>query len=124
MVVVEDPSEGKPSRVKLTGKSAPVIRLGLDLAKNVFQAHGVDERGEVLLARKIRRAGLLAFAAKLEPCEIVMEACSSAHHWARELSALGHSVKRVPPAHVKPYVRRNKNDAADAAAICEAALRP
>jgi transposase len=109
---------------KSTEKSASVTRIGLDLAKNVFQAHGVDAKGEVVLARKVRRAGLLPFAAKLAPCEIAMEACSSAHHWARDLSALGHSVKLIPPAHVKPYVRRNKNDAADAAAICEAAMRP
>ena len=77
-----------------------------------------------MLARKVRRGGLLPFAAKFAPCEIAMEACSSAHHWARELSALGHSVKLIPPAHVKPYIRRNKNDATDAAAICEAAMRP
>ena len=109
---------------KSTEKSASVTRMGLDLAKNVFQVHGVDAKGEVTLARKIRRAGLLHFATKLAPCEIAMEACSSAHHWARELLALGHSVKLIPPAHVKPYVRRNKNDAADAAAICEAAMRP
>jgi transposase len=87
---------------KSTDKSASVARIGLDLAKNVFQAHGVDANGEVILARKVRRAGLLPFAAKLGACEIAMEACSSAHHWARELSALGHSVKLIPPAHVKP----------------------
>ena len=109
---------------KSNGRSAVVTRMGLDLAKNVFQAHGVDVKGDVVLVRKIRRRELLRFAAKLAPCEIAMEACSSAHHWARELSALGHSVKLIPPAHVKPYVRRNKNDAADAAAICEAAMRP
>ena len=109
---------------KSTEKSAAVTRIGLDLAKNVLQLHGVDAKGEVVLARKVRRAGLLPFAAKLARCEIAMEACSSAHHWARELLALGHSVKLIPPAHVKPYVRRNKNDAADAAAICEAAMRP
>jgi transposase len=109
---------------KLSESSASITRMALDLAKNVFQAHGVDARGEVVLARKVRRSELLRFAGKLGPCEIVMEACGSAHHWARELMALGHSVKLIPPAHVKPYVRRNKNDAADAAAICEAAMRP
>ena len=102
---------------KSTKKSPSVTRMGLDLAKNLFQSHGVDVKGEVMLTRKVRRAGLLPFAAKLAPCEIAMEACSSAHHWARELSAHGHSVKLIPPAHVKPYIRRNKNDAADAAAI-------
>ncbi len=77
-----------------------------------------------MLARKVRRSELLRFAVKLGPCEIVMEACGSAHHWARELMALRHSVKLIPPSHVKPYVRRNNNDAAYAAAICEAAMRP
>jgi transposase len=101
-----------------------VTRVGLDLAKNVFQVHGVDAKGELVLARKLRRAGVLGFFGKLAPCEVAMEACASAHHWARQLTALGHAVKLIPAAHVKPYVRRNKNDAADAAAICEAAMRP
>ncbi len=109
---------------KLIGMKATVTRVGLDLAKTVFQVHGVDARGEVVVARQVRRGGLLGFFGKLTPCEVAMEACSSAHHWARQLMSLGHSVKLIPPAHVKPYVRRNKNDAADAAAICEAAMRP
>ena len=101
-----------------------VTRVGLDLAKNVFQVHAVDAKGEVVVARKLTRGRLVAFFAELPPCVVAMEACSSAHHWGRQLLALGHEVKLIPPAHVKPYVRRNKNDAADAAAICEAAGRP
>jgi transposase len=88
------------------------------------EVHGVDAKGEAVIARKLRRAGLLGFFGKLAPCEVAMEACSSSHHWARQLMALGHKVKLIPAAHVKPYVRRNKNDAADAAAICEATMRP
>ena len=103
---------------------AAVRRVGLDLAKKVFQVHAVDAKGEVVVARKLARGRLVAFFAELPPCEVAMEACSSAHHWGRQFLALGHEVKLVPPAHVKPYVRRNKNDAADAAAICEAAGRP
>lgn len=101
-----------------------VTRVGLDLAKNVLQVHAVDAKGEVVAARKLRRGGVLAFFEKLPACEVAMEACASAHHWGRVLMAQGHRVKLIPAAHVKPYVRRNKNDAADAAAICEAAMRP
>jgi transposase len=101
-----------------------VTRVGLDLAKNAFQVHAVDAKGEVVLARKLSRGRLAAFFAALPPCQVAMEACASAHHWGRALMVLGHEVKLIPPAHVKPYVRRNKNDAADAAAICEAAGRP
>ena len=107
----------------ITGLSS-VTRVGLDLAKNVFQVHGVDAKGEVVIRRKLRRNALPQFFAKLAPCVVAMEACSSAHHWARMLVGLGHEIRLIPPAHVKPYVRRNKNDAADAAAICEAAGRP
>ena len=103
---------------------AEVTRVGLDLAKNVFQVHGVDAQGEVVIVRKLRRAAVLPFFGRLKPCVVAMEACGSAHHWGREITALGHEVKLIPPAHVKPYIRRNKTDAADAAAICEAALRP
>ncbi len=109
---------------KSIGNLAAVTRVGLDLAKNVFQVHAVDTRGEVVAARKLRRGRLLGFFSELQPCVVAMEACSSAHHWARQLAALGFEVRLIPPAHVKPYVRRNKNDAADAAAICEAAGRP
>jgi transposase len=103
---------------------AAVTRVGLDLAKSAFQVHAVDANGDVIAARKLRRGQLVAFFAELPRCLVAMEACSSAHHWARQLMALGFEVRLIPPAHVKPYVRRNKNDAADAAAICEAAGRP
>jgi transposase len=124
MVVVINPSEGKPSMGKSIRNFAAVTRVGLDLAKNAFQVHAVDANGKVVAARKLRRGQLVAFFAELPRCLVAMEACSSAHHWGRQLMALGHEVKLIPPAHVKPYVRRNKNDAADAAAICEAAGRP
>ena len=100
-----------------------VTTIGLDIAKNVFQVHGVDAAGAVV-AKSIRRAQLLAFFASLPPCLAGIEACSSAHHWARALIAMGHRVKLIPPAYVNPYVRRNKNDAVDAEAICEAVGRP
>ena len=101
-----------------------ITTIGLDLAKKVFQVHGVDAEGKVVVARKLRRKEVLAFFAKLPPCLIGMEACATAHHWARELSALGHEVKLMPPAYVKAYLKRSKNDANDAAAICEAVTRP
>jgi transposase len=101
-----------------------VTVVGLDIAKNVFQVHGVDAKGATIMARSVRRGGLLKFFASLPPCLVGMEACSSAHHWGRALIELGHEVKLIPPAYVKPYVRRNKNDAVDAAAICEAVGRP
>jgi transposase len=98
--------------------------IGLDLAKNVFQAHGVDASGQVRLKRKLRRDEVIDFFAALEPTLIGVEACQTAHHWARELSALGHDVRLMPPQFVKPYVKSQKNDAADAEAICEAVQRP
>jgi len=98
-----------------------VSTIGFDLAKNVFQVHGVDDAYQVV----VRRANVLAFFAKLPPCLVGMEACASAHYWARELTELGHTVRLIPPAHVKPYVKRGrKNDEVDAAAICEAVTRP
>jgi transposase len=103
---------------------AAVRRVGLDLAKNAFQVHAVDAKGAIVVARKLTRGRLIAFFARLPRCLVAMEACPSAHHWGRQLLSLGFEVKLIPPAHVKPYVRRNKNDAADAAAICEAAGRP
>ena len=106
------------------GNLAAVTRVGLDLAKKVFQVHAVDAKGEIVVARKLTRGRLVAFFAGLPSCVVAMEACSSAHHWGRALLGLGHEVRLIPAAHVKPYVRRNKNDAADAAAICEAAMRP
>ena len=101
-----------------------VTTIGLDLAKNIFQLHGVDADGNVVVRKKLGRAGLLAFFAKLPSCTVGIEACATAHYWARELIALGHDVKLMPPAYVKPYMKRGKNDAADAEAICEAVVRP
>ena len=101
-----------------------ITTIGLDLAKTIFQVHGVTEDGIVAFNKPLRRARVLPFFAKLEPCLIGIEACSSAHYWGRELTALGHQVKLMPPSYVKPYVKRGKSDAADAEAICEAVTRP
>ncbi|QLC26840.1 IS110 family transposase [Parasphingopyxis algicola] len=101
-----------------------VTVVGLDLAKHVFQVHCVDTEERIVVARSLRRSQLLPFFASLPPCRVGLEACGSAHHWGRALMALGHDVKMMPPAYVKPYVKRQKNDAADAAAICEAVTRP
>lgn len=101
-----------------------ITTIGLDLAKNVFQVHGVDATGQVVARRPLRRRQVLAYFAKLAPCLVGMEACATAHYWGREIARLGHQVRLIPPAYVKAYVRRNKNDAADAAAICEAVGRP
>jgi transposase len=101
-----------------------VSTIGVDLAKNVFQVHGADASGAVLFRKKLRRHQVLAFFAAQPPCTVAMEACGSAHHWAREIGRLGHAVRLIPPAYVKPFVKRQKNDAADAEAICEAAQRP
>lgn len=98
--------------------------IGLDLAKSVFQVHGVDTAGKVTIRKKLRRSEVLRFFEALPPCLIGMEACATAHYWARELKALGHEVRLMPPSYVKAYVRRQKNDAADAEAICEAVTRP
>ena len=101
-----------------------VTTVGLDLAKHVFQVHSVDASGRVVVAKAIRRNKLLEFFASLPPCLVGLEACGSAHHWARELIKLGHDARMMPPAYVKPYIRRQKNDASDASAICEAVTRP
>jgi transposase len=98
--------------------------IGIDLAKNVFQMHGTDDTGRAVLRKQLKRAQMLPFFAKLAPSMVGLEACGSAHHWARKLEALGHTVRLIPPQYVKPFVKRNKNDAADAAAICEAVTRP
>jgi transposase len=101
-----------------------VTTIGLDLAKNVFQVHGVDAAGKIILQRQLRRSQVIAFFKTLPPCLVGMEACATGHHWARELTKLGHTVRLMPASYVKAYVRRQKNDAADAAAICEAVTRP
>ena len=101
-----------------------VSTIGLDIAKSVFQVHGVDANGVVVIRRQLKRRYVLAFFQKLPPCLVGIEACASAHYWSRELQALGHVVRLMPPAYVKPYVKRHKNDATDAEAICEAVTRP
>jgi transposase len=101
-----------------------VSTIGLDLAKSVFQAHGADASGGVVFRKKLRRDNLLEFFAGQPRCLVAMEACASAHYWAREIGALGHETRLIPPAYVKPFVKRQKNDMADAEAICEAAQRP
>ena len=101
-----------------------VSTIGLDLAKTVFQAHGADETGAVVFRKKLRRGQVLAFFAGQPRCLVAMEACAGAHYWAREIGALGHETRLIPPAYVKPFVKRQKNDMADAEAICEAAQRP
>jgi transposase len=101
-----------------------ITTIGLDIAKSVFQVHGVDAEGDVVLRRQLKRRYVLAFFQKQPPCLVGIEACASSHHWSRELQALGHTVRLMPPAYVKPYVKRHKNDATDAEAICEAVTRP
>jgi transposase len=100
-----------------------VTTIGFDIAKSVFQVHGVDAHGHVVVRRQLKRRYVLAFFEKLAPCLIGIEACASSHHWSRQLQALGHDVRLMPPSYVKPYVKRQKNDATDAEAICEAVSR-
>src|SRR5471030_1962452 len=99
-----------------------ITTIGLDIAKSVFQVHGIDAEDKVIIRRQLKRRYVLAFFQKLAPCLVGIEACASSHHWSRELKALGHTVRLMPPAYVKPYVKRQKNDAADAEAIRH--LRP
>ena len=101
-----------------------IVTIGLDLAKLVFQVHGVDAGGQAVIRKRLRRGEVIKFFEGLAPCLVGMEACATSHHWARELRALGHDVRLIPPAYVKAYVRRQKNDAADAEAIAEAVSRP
>src|ERR1700749_2231488 len=101
-----------------------ISTICLDIAKSVFQVHGVDANGLVVIRRQLKRRYVLAFFEKLPSCLIGIEACASAHHWSRQLQALGHTVRLMPPSYVKPYVKRQKNDATDAEAICEAVTRP
>src|SRR5213592_2194226 len=101
-----------------------VSTIGLDIAKSVFQVHGVDDDGTVVVRKRVSRAKVLEFFSTLPSCVVGIEACPSAHHWSRELRALGHTVRLMPPSYVKAYLKRSKNDANDAAAICEAVTRP
>src|SRR5215467_12485480 len=101
-----------------------VSTIGVDLAKNVFQVHGVDSAGKAVITRQLRRKQVIDFFRKIPPCLVGMEACGTAHYWAREISKLGHTVRLMPPSYVKGYVKRSKSDAADAAAVCEAVTRP
>src|SRR5579875_904980 len=101
-----------------------ITTIGLDLAKSVFQVHCVDSAGTVVVRKKLRRSEVLGFFRSLDPCLVGMEACATAHFWARQIGALGHDVRLMPPSYVKAYLRRQKNDAADAEAICEAVSRP
>src|SRR3982750_2668735 len=101
-----------------------ISTIGLDIAKSVFQVHGVDAAGQVVIRRQLKRRFVLAFFERMPPCLVGIEACASSHHWSRELQSLGHKVRLMPPAYVKPYVKRQKNDATDAEAICEAVSRP
>jgi transposase len=117
VVVINDHEQEEPSVMN-------VSTVGLDLAKNVFQVHAINEAGEVIVRKALRRRQVMPFFSRLEPCLIGMEACGTSHFWAREIAALGHEVKLMPPAYVKPYVKRGKTDAGDAAAICEAVTRP
>jgi transposase len=117
MVVVKDHQQREPSMGDIT-------TIGLDLAKNVFQLHAVDEAGRVVMRKRLRRGQVLAFFAGIPPCLVGMEACATAHHWARELIAFGHEARLMAPTYVKAYVKRNKHDVADAEAICEAVRRP
>src|SRR5215813_8422333 len=110
-------SEWEPSMGEVT-------TIGLDLAKHVFQVHGVDAEGATVLRKQLRRAQVLAFFSRLPSCLVGLEACATAHYWARELRALGHEVRLMPAQYVKAYIKRNKHDAADAEAICEAVGRP
>src|SRR6267142_157011 len=101
-----------------------VSTIGLDIAKSVFQVHGVDVAGAVVIRKRVSRAKVLEYFGELPQCLVGIEACPSAHHWGRELQALGHTVRLIPPSYVKAYLKRSKNDANDAAAICEAVTRP
>ena len=101
-----------------------ITTIGLDLAKHVFQVHGIDAEGATVLRKQLRRGQVLAFFSRIPPCLVGLEACATAHYWGRELAALGHEVRLMPAQYVKAYIKRNKNDAADAEAICEAVQRP
>src|SRR6266576_3006012 len=115
--VLSNHQEREPSMSEIT-------TIGLDLAKHVFQVHGIDAQGTTVLRKRLRRGQVLAFFSRIPRCVVGLEACATAHYWARELSALGHEVRLMPAQYVEAYIKRNKNDAADAEAICEAVQRP
>jgi transposase len=117
VVVIGDATEQEPSVME-------IVTIGLDLAKRVFQVHGVDATGRVAIRRKLQRSEMVGFFRVLAPCLVGIEACATAHHWGRVIAAAGHNVRLIPPSYGKPYVRRSKTDAADAEAICEAVSRP
>src|SRR6476620_10335879 len=117
LVLLENHQEREPSMSEIT-------TIGLDLAKHVFQVHGVDAQGTTVLRKRLRRGQVLAFFSRIPRCVVGLEACATAHYWARELGVLGHEVRLMPAQYVKPYIKRNKHDAADAEAICEAVGRP
>src|SRR5580704_7156589 len=133
VVAVDGSSTGATSAIDVGAVRAPMIRrsqvmqtittVGLDIAKSVFQVHCVDANGDVVVRRQLKRRYVLGFFQKLPPCLVGIEACASSHHWSRELKALGHTVRLIPPAYVRSYVKRQKNDAADAEAICEAVTK-
>src|SRR5436190_17122529 len=117
LVFLENHQEREPSMSEIT-------TIGLDLAKHVFQVHGVDAQGTTVLRKRLRRGQVLAFFSRIPRCVVGLEACATGHYWARELGALGHEVRLMPAQYVKAYIKRNKHDAADAEAICEAVGRP
>src|SRR5260221_13500303 len=117
LVFSENHQEREPSMSEIT-------TIGLDLAKHVFQVHGIDAQGRTVLRKRLRRGQVLAFFSRISRCVVGLEACATAHYWARELGALGHEVRLMPAQYVKAYIKRNKHDAADAEAICEAVQRP
>ena len=121
---IDVPRYGRSILHQQEPSTGQVSTIGRDLAKNLFQVHGIDADGKVIVQRSLRRAEVFAFFAKLAPCVVGMEACGTAHPWARELMEIGHTVKLMPPAYVKAYVKRGKTDAADAEAIAEAVTRP
>jgi len=126
---VTAPRRHRCAKVGLQGSkwgavTSEITTVGLDLAKNVFQVHGADGTGRAILRKKLKRAQVLELFGQLAPCVVAMERCGGAHFWSREISRLGHEVRLIPPDYVKPFVKRQKNDSADAEAICEAAVRP